>query len=263
MIYFKCPECSELLIVPSCLAGRTENCPGCRSEIPVPAPGLGLTDEEGDILICNNCGELQHDGEREELTDARARRMGSSGSVNLGPLPQCLVCGSTDLINASEEGGGGQPVSPQVDDLPQELAAAGRKWLEPFASDGEAATCKPEHLRANQEVVRLLREKLENVKNAIAYLDSCEDFTFEHMVKADEIAEGGMSHSQLQHLWNRAIAHCDGSEHVCREVKAALIGVREELTDLADDMGISSQELSRTGRTGIRRVFWLTSAVSS
>ena len=39
MIDFGCPQCKELLSVPSSLAGQTETCPSCGSVVPVPRPG--------------------------------------------------------------------------------------------------------------------------------------------------------------------------------------------------------------------------------
>jgi len=48
---------------------------------------------------CNSCGHLQADGAWEKAMDAQAKAMGRKGFVNLSASPECLNCGSTDLID--------------------------------------------------------------------------------------------------------------------------------------------------------------------
>ena len=48
---------------------------------------------------CNSCGSIQLDGAWETVMDTQAKAMGAKGFVNIGADPQCLNCGSLDLID--------------------------------------------------------------------------------------------------------------------------------------------------------------------
>lgn len=103
---------------------------------------------------------------------------------------------------------------------------------------------------ADQVAIKMFRDKFAGIRKAIKYLDTCGAFTFEKMVEASRISQGGMTRSQLQSLWDQAIGHPDGSEHVRREIRTALEGTMQELTGVAAQMGISQSQLSPSGCAG-------------
>jgi hypothetical protein len=103
---------------------------------------------------------------------------------------------------------------------------------------------------ADQAAIKMFRDKFAGIRKAIKYLDTCGEFTFEKMVEANRVSQGGMARSQLQSLWEQGIGHPDGSEHVRREIRTALEGTMQELTGIAAQMGISQSQLAPSGCAG-------------
>ena len=126
--------------------------------------------ESGTSLRCNNCGARQHKGEWEEAMDAHARAMGSAGFVNLSARPECLKCGSTDLVEASQPRAGTERPSEDVSTLAEGFRRAGRKWAEAHSREqqsvslssdgfrGVLASTRPVKEEAEKEVQRLIGE---------------------------------------------------------------------------------------------------------
>ena len=100
---------------------------------------------------------------------------------------------------------------------------------------------------ASEEAIRQFRTKLGKIRKAIKYIDGCGEFTFEKMVKANDIAEGDMTRSQLHDMWDQAVGHPEGPEHVRREIRAAYKGSIDDLTGIAEQMGIDSSQITGTG----------------
>jgi len=59
MIDFKCPECGELLSVPSSLAGKSETCPTCKHDVPVPPGNGGEQDRLRRVFLCDTPAEVE------------------------------------------------------------------------------------------------------------------------------------------------------------------------------------------------------------
>ncbi len=108
----QCPNCSRLLNAPDSLAGRTVKCPGCGSQMQVPAvepaPAISVLPAEGDRKVCPSCHETileaavkcRHCGHR---LDAGPRLSGRQGAAilsdyrrGMGTLGRLLV--ALDLL---------------------------------------------------------------------------------------------------------------------------------------------------------------------
>ena len=62
----------------------------------------------------------------------------------------------------------------------------------------------PHDLTSNQSHVKLLREKVRKYHLALKYLDECDEFTFQDVVRASDIAGLETSESELREIWQRA-----------------------------------------------------------
>lgn len=69
------------------------------SKSPRPSPAKPKRRQKSARYKCNSCGHLQADGAWEKAMDAQAKAMGRKGFFNLSASPECLNCGSTDLID--------------------------------------------------------------------------------------------------------------------------------------------------------------------
>jgi len=55
-----------------------------------------------------------------------------------------------------------------------------------------------------KEVIESTKQKIDSLKNAIKYLDGCDEFTFEHYQEAYRVADIEQKESQLQHMWSQS-----------------------------------------------------------
>lgn len=103
-----------------------------------------LFKKKEDMLRCKVCGNTQRKGDWEKAMDAQAKRMGMRGFVNIGAEPQCLKCGSRELIDLS------RPVPTEeepkfVTDAAEEIV----RIMEPYFKSGKAlGTEADERLKA-------------------------------------------------------------------------------------------------------------------
>ncbi len=86
-----CPQCGATI------RPDARFCNKCGAKLEEPsalAPAVTQTRYQ-----CNSCGALQEDGAWEDAMNARAKVTGQKGFYNIGGSPECLKCGSTDLLD--------------------------------------------------------------------------------------------------------------------------------------------------------------------
>jgi hypothetical protein len=98
------------------------------------------------------------------------------------------------------------------------------------------------------QVAREARQRVKNYKQALKYLDSCGEFTFEKYCKTNQIATLDMSDSKLRALWDQAdfILPMDGmpggKEAVRFLMRDSLIEGITTFESLSDKLGGSAKK---------------------
>ncbi|MBM3473013.1 MAG: hypothetical protein FJX75_07100 [Armatimonadetes bacterium] len=116
----------------------------------------------GPMLRCNNCGARQREGAWEDAMQARAAAAGSR-FVNLSASPECLKCGSTDLVGASSPRPQPKEAPKEVADLAGRFAAAGRKWAAAHSEEQAAVGRSSDGFRAVLARTRPIKEETERL----------------------------------------------------------------------------------------------------
>jgi len=118
------------------------------------------------LLRCNNCGRKQRRGDWEKEMDRRSRAKYGTEFVNLSAPEQCLKCGSTDLVDASQPRQATPAVPSEVAELAARFARAGREWEEAHTLGlSEAQRGVMTHYYSTQQTKK---EKEEEIKKLIA-----------------------------------------------------------------------------------------------
>ncbi len=119
-----------------------------------------------DLLRCNNCGHKQREGDWEREMNRQSRVKYGTEFVNLSAPAQCLKCGSTDLVDASQPRQAAPAVPAEVTDLAGRFARAGREWEEAHTLGlSEAQRGVMTHYYSTQQTKK---EKEEEIKKLIA-----------------------------------------------------------------------------------------------
>jgi hypothetical protein len=55
-----------------------------------------------------------------------------------------------------------------------------------------------------KEIIESTKQKIVSLKNAIKFLDECDEFSFEKYQEAYRVADIEQKESQLQHMWSQS-----------------------------------------------------------
>ena len=93
------------------------------------------------------------------------------------------------------------------------------------------------------DVRKEVKQRIENYKKALKYLDSCKTFTYDNLVKANQIAGSPIPEPDLQRMWEQSKyilptgGEPGGTESLRQTMRNTLIESISAFENLANELG--------------------------